>query len=65
MSFRQSITGVILAGGRGSRMGGQDKGLVPLLSKPLYQYILARLSPKWAKSLSMQTAIKRVIEKAS
>lgn len=44
MSFRQSITGVILAGGRGSRMGGQDKGLVPLLSKPLYQYILARLS---------------------
>lgn len=46
MSFRQSITGVILAGGRGSRMGGQDKGLVPLLSKPLYQYILARLSPQ-------------------
>ncbi|MGG4609280.1 molybdenum cofactor guanylyltransferase MobA [Providencia sp. Me31A] len=46
MSFRQSITGVILAGGRGSRMGGQDKGLVPLLKKPLYQYILARLSPQ-------------------
>ncbi|EMT6576250.1 molybdenum cofactor guanylyltransferase MobA [Providencia rettgeri] len=46
MSFRQLITGVILAGGRGSRMGGQDKGLVPLLSKPLYQYILARLSPQ-------------------
>lgn len=46
MSFRQSITGVILAGGRGTRMGGQDKGLVPLLGKPLYQYILARLAPQ-------------------
>ncbi|MBP6121545.1 MULTISPECIES: molybdenum cofactor guanylyltransferase MobA [Providencia] len=43
MLFRQSITGVILAGGRGTRMGGQDKGLVPLLGKPLYQYIIERL----------------------
>lgn len=31
MTFRQSITGVILAGGLGTRMGGQDKGLVPLM----------------------------------
>ncbi|GAB1439687.1 molybdenum cofactor guanylyltransferase MobA [Providencia sp.] len=27
-------------------MGGQDKGLVPLLGKSLYQYVLARLSPQ-------------------
>ncbi|MEY0766194.1 MULTISPECIES: molybdenum cofactor guanylyltransferase MobA [Providencia] len=46
MSFRQSITGVILAGGRGTRMGGQDKGLVLLSGKPLYQHILARLQPQ-------------------
>ncbi|WP_247605548.1 molybdenum cofactor guanylyltransferase MobA, partial [Providencia rettgeri] len=46
MSFRQLITGVILAGGRGSRMGGQDKGLVLLSGKPLYQHILARLQPQ-------------------
>lgn len=46
MTFRQSITGVILAGGLGTRMGGQDKGLVPLMGKPLYQHILERLSPQ-------------------
>ncbi|MEQ4679434.1 molybdenum cofactor guanylyltransferase MobA [Providencia rettgeri] len=46
MSFRQLITGVILAGGRGSRMGGQDKGLVLLSGKPLYQHILAHLQPQ-------------------
>ncbi|MGJ3354786.1 molybdenum cofactor guanylyltransferase MobA [Providencia sp. Je.9.19] len=43
MSFSESITGVILAGGRGTRMGGQDKGLIPLLGKPLYQHIINRL----------------------
>ncbi|EFB72875.1 molybdopterin-guanine dinucleotide biosynthesis protein MobA [Providencia rustigianii] len=46
MPFRQLITGVILAGGKGTRMGGQDKGLVPLLGKPLYQYIAERLQPQ-------------------
>lgn len=46
MSFRQSITGVILAGGKGTRMGGQDKGLIPLLDKPLYRYIIERLQPQ-------------------
>ncbi|WP_323084591.1 molybdenum cofactor guanylyltransferase MobA [Providencia alcalifaciens] len=46
MSFRQSITGVILAGGKGTRMGGQDKGLIPLLGKPLYRYIIERLQPQ-------------------
>ena len=29
MIARQDITGLILAGGRGSRMGGVDKGLQP------------------------------------
>lgn len=38
-----SIAGVILAGGRGSRMGGEDKGLVLYRDKPLYQHVLARL----------------------
>lgn len=42
----QSITGVILAGGLGRRMGGEDKGLVPLLGKPLYQHIIERLIPQ-------------------
>lgn len=37
------ITGVILAGGQGSRMGGADKGLLPWRGKPLVARILAGL----------------------
>lgn len=40
------ITGVILAGGRGSRMGGKDKGLVLYQNKPLYQHVLQRFAPQ-------------------
>lgn len=40
------VTGIILAGGRGSRMGGEDKGLVLYREKPLYQHVLARLQPQ-------------------
>ena len=40
------ITGVILAGGRGSRMGGVDKGLQDLQGRPLVQWVLERLAPQ-------------------
>jgi len=40
---RQEITGVVLAGGRGSRMGGEDKGLVELDGRPMVEYVIARL----------------------
>ena len=40
------ITGVLLAGGQGSRMGGVDKGLVPLAGKPMAAHVLARLAPQ-------------------
>jgi|SRR5476649_1026319 len=40
------ITGVILAGGRSTRMGGEDKGLIALNHVPLYRYVLDRLSPQ-------------------
>jgi molybdopterin-guanine dinucleotide biosynthesis protein A len=39
----EEITILILAGGRGSRMGGCDKGLIPLLGKPILDHLLARL----------------------
>lgn len=45
----EDITGVILAGGKGSRMNGEDKGLVLLNGKPLYQHVLARLRPQVTK----------------
>lgn len=44
--MRPNITGVILAGGRSSRMGGNDKGLISLNGKPLYQHVIDRLRPQ-------------------
>ena len=40
------ITGLVLAGGRGSRMGGVDKGLQPHLGKPLVLHAIQRLAPQ-------------------
>lgn len=41
-----AISSIILAGGRATRMGGLDKGLVPLQKKPLIQHVIERLSPQ-------------------
>ncbi|SDC13236.1 molybdenum cofactor guanylyltransferase [Cupriavidus sp. YR651] len=46
MIARDDITGLILAGGRGSRMGGTDKGLQPLRGVPMAMHTLMRLSPQ-------------------
>ncbi|MCC2957082.1 molybdenum cofactor guanylyltransferase MobA [Massilia sp. IC2-477] len=40
------ITGLILAGGRGSRMGNVDKGLQPFRGKPMAQHAIERLLPQ-------------------
>jgi molybdopterin-guanine dinucleotide biosynthesis protein A len=42
----QSITGLILAGGRGSRMGGVDKGMESFNGVPLAMHALMRLAPQ-------------------
>lgn len=41
-----AITGVILAGGQGRRMGGADKGLQLLAGKPLAAHVAERLGPQ-------------------
>lgn len=41
-----TVTGIILAGGRASRMGGIDKGLVPLAGRPMVEHIIERLRPQ-------------------
>ena len=46
MIERDQITGLILAGGRGSRMGGVDKGLQSHLGIPLAMHALLRLGPQ-------------------
>jgi molybdopterin-guanine dinucleotide biosynthesis protein A len=43
---RQIFTGVILAGGQATRMGGQDKGLVELNGSPMVQYVLDAIVPQ-------------------
>jgi molybdopterin-guanine dinucleotide biosynthesis protein A len=40
------VTGVVLAGGQGRRMGGIDKGLVELAGAPMVAQVLARLAPQ-------------------
>ena len=41
-----NITAVILAGGRGSRLGGQDKGLLEFAGRPIIEHILEAISPQ-------------------
>ena len=40
------VSGVILAGGLGRRMGGVDKGLKELRGRPMVQWVLERLAPQ-------------------
>jgi molybdenum cofactor guanylyltransferase len=45
------ITGIVLAGGRGSRMGGVDKGLQLYNETPLAKHAIERLLPQVGKLL--------------
>ncbi len=47
----QDITGLVLAGGRGARMGGIDKGLQHFNGQPLAQHTLIRLQPQVGRVL--------------
>ena len=46
MKAECQITGVVLAGGKASRMGGQDKGLMLLDGKPLWEHVADGLRPQ-------------------
>lgn len=48
MTKYESISGLILAGGRGTRMGNVDKGLQTLRGKPMAAHVLERLAPQVA-----------------
>jgi len=43
---RARVTGLVLAGGMGRRMGGVDKGLVSLQGRPMVAWVLERLQPQ-------------------
>lgn len=42
----QKITGIILAGGQGSRMGNVDKGLQPFRGRPMVAHVIERFGPQ-------------------
>ncbi|MBV7405902.1 molybdenum cofactor guanylyltransferase MobA [Enterobacter sp. ENT03] len=44
MNQSEAITGVVLAGGKATRMGGKDKGLLELNGQPLWQHVAGKLA---------------------
>ena len=46
MTRREDVTGIVLAGGQGRRMGGVDKGLVSFRGSPMAAHAIARLAPQ-------------------
>lgn len=51
MLERAAITGGVIAGGEGRRMGGADKGLMPLAGRPLIAWVLEALRPQVGRLL--------------
>jgi molybdenum cofactor guanylyltransferase len=51
MIDKDQVTGVILAGGRGSRMGGVDKGLQNFRGMPMGLFTLMRLAPQVGEAM--------------
>lgn len=51
MTPLHDLTGLILAGGQGRRMGGVDKGLVPFAGRPLVAHVRDRLAGQVAELL--------------
>ena len=44
--MQSSVTGLILAGGKGNRMGGVDKGLQPFRGRRLVDHVYERFAPQ-------------------
>ncbi len=48
---RSEITGAVLAGGRATRMGGEDKGLLRVAGRPMVEHVLRILRPQVSELL--------------
>lgn len=51
LDSKPAITGVVLAGGLGRRMGGVDKGLRPLHGRPMVAAVIERFAPQVSELL--------------
>ncbi|MGH6824476.1 molybdenum cofactor guanylyltransferase MobA [Methyloceanibacter sp.] len=49
MKARHPVVGIVLAGGKSSRMGGGDKCLLPLAGRPILAHVVERLKPQVAE----------------
>jgi molybdopterin-guanine dinucleotide biosynthesis protein A len=49
MQMPEGVIGVVLAGGKSSRMGGGDKALLQLGGRPMLAHVLERLAPQVAE----------------
>ena len=49
MQMPEGVIGVVLAGGKSSRMGGGDRALLPLGCRPLLAHVIERLAPQVAE----------------
>ena len=49
MKVREHSVGILLAGGKSSRMGGGDKCLLPLAGRPILAHVIERLKPQVAE----------------
>jgi molybdopterin-guanine dinucleotide biosynthesis protein A len=49
MNAREHAVGIVLAGGKSSRMGGGDKCLLPLGGRPILAHVIERLKPQVAE----------------
>lgn len=45
------VTGILLAGGRSSRMGGREKALLELAGRPMLQHVADRFCPQVARAV--------------
>lgn len=49
--YAQQLSVVVLAGGEGRRMGGQDKGLIPYRGRPMIEHVLGNIPDDVARIL--------------
>ena len=64
MLSQEDVTGLVLSGGRGQRMGGIDKGLQILHGRPLFLHAVERLQPQTASILVSANRHLHIYEKA-
>ena len=57
------VSGIVLAGGQGRRMGGVDKGLQALRGRPMVEWVLERLAPQVSEVIVNANQNTRTYEK--